>query len=31
VKTVVFIGGIVGALAVGEFSNEDVQLARGLF
>jgi hypothetical protein len=29
---VVFIGGIVGALAVaGEFSNEDVQLARGLF
>ena len=31
VKTLVFVAGIVGALAVtGEFSKEDVQLARGL-
>jgi hypothetical protein len=31
VKTLVFVGGIVGALAVaGEFSKEDVQLAKGL-
>jgi hypothetical protein len=31
VKTLVFVGGIIGALAAtGEFTKEDVQLARGL-
>jgi len=32
VKTLVFVGGIIGALAVaGEFSKEDVQLAKGMW